>query len=277
MNSSRLSNRHKLWYYFILLIGTTIMVIPFAWMIITAFKTYAETINIPIVWFPAKWNFDNFSTVLNKLDFGQYYMNTIIVTVLIVSIQLFICSLAAYTFARMNFPLKNFIFFILLTVFMVPPQMTIIPKYLLMVKLQWVDTIFGLVVPSIFSVFSVFMLKQFFASLPQELEDAGKIDGCSYFRLYWNIMLPLCKSALIAITVLNVLWAWNELLWPLIVTSTDRMRVLSVAMAALQGQRGTQYHLIMAASVMTTAPMLAMYIVGQKYFISGIAFSAIKA
>jgi multiple sugar transport system permease protein len=275
--NNRLSWRSKSLYYLILLLGTTIMVIPFLWMILTGFKTYNETVALPIVWFPAKWNFDNFIMVIGQLDFGRYYVNTIIVTVLIVSIQLFICSLAAYAFSRMNFPGKNVIFFLLLVDFMVPPQMTIIPKYLIMVRLHWVDTIFGLVVPCLWSVFTVFMLRQFFSSLPKELEDSGKIDGCSYFRLYWNIMLPLCKSAMIAIGVLNVLWAWNNLLWPLIVTSTDKMRVLSVAMAVLQGQRTTQYHLIMAASVMTTAPMLLMYIIGQKHLISGIAFSGIKA
>ena len=164
----------------------------------------------------------------------------------------------------------------LLTVFMVPSQMTMIPKYLIITKLKWVDSLKALVIPNLFSVYTMFMLRQFFASLPRELEDAGKIDGCSYFRLYWNIEMPLCKSSIVAITVLNVLWGWNDLLWPLIATSSDKMRVLSVAMATLQGQHGTQYQLLMAAGVLAVIPMIIIYIFGQKYFIEGVAFSGLK-
>ena len=189
---------------------------------------------------------------------------------------MFLCSLAAFAFARMSFPGQKFLFFLLLTVFMVPAQMTLIPKYLIMVKLQWVDTLQGIIVPGIFSVYTVFMLKQAFEGLPKELEESAKLDGCSFFRIYWNILLPLCKSSLIAMGVLNVLWCWNELLWPLIVTSSDKLRVLAVAMATLQGEHGTKYQLIMAAGVIAVAPMLVMYIICQRYFIAGIAATGIK-
>ena len=175
----------------------------------------------------------------------------------------------------MNFS-KNFLFYMLLTVFMVPAQMAMIPKYLIITKLKWVDSLKGLVIPNLFSVYTMFMLRQFFASLPKDVEDAGKIDGCSYFRLYWNIEMPLCKSSIVAITVLNILWCWNDLLWPLIATSSDKMRVLSVAMATLQGQHCTQYHLLMAAGVLAIIPMLIIYIFGQRYFIEGIAFTGVK-
>ncbi len=262
--------------YAILIVGAVIMLVPFLWMVLTSFKTYAETVKIPVVWFPAEWNFNNYEEVLLRLDFLQYYKNTIVVTVLVTVIMLFIGSLSAFTFARMHFPFQNALFYMLLLVFMVPAQMTMIPKYFIISRLGWVDSLLALVVPNVFSVYTMFMLKQFFSSLPGELEDAGKIDGCSWFRLYWNIEMPLCKSSIVAITVLNVLWCWNDLLWPLIATSTDKMRVLSVAMATLQGQHGTEYHLLMAAGVMATIPMLIMYIFGQKYFMTGIAFSGLK-
>ncbi len=262
--------------YAILITGAVIMLVPFLWMVLTSFKTYAETVKIPVVWFPAEWNFNNYEEVLLRLDFLQYYKNTILVTVLVTVIMLFIGSLSAFTFARMHFPFQNALFYMLLLVFMVPAQMTMIPKYFIISRLGWVDSLLALVVPNVFSVYTMFMLKQFFSSLPGELEDAGKIDGCSWFRLYWNIEMPLCKSSIVAITVLNVLWCWNDLLWPLIATSTDKMRVLSVAMATLQGQHGTEYHLLMAAGVMATIPMLIMYIFGQKYFMTGIAFSGLK-
>ena len=262
--------------YAILIVGAVIMLVPFLWMVLTSFKTYAETVKIPVVWFPAEWNFNNYEEVLLRLDFLQYYKNTIVVTVLVTVIMLFIGSLSAFTFARMHFPFQNALFYMLLLVFMVPAQMTMIPKYFIISRLGWVDSLLALVVPNVFSVYTMFMLKQFFSSLPGELEDAGKIDGCSWFRLYWNIEMLLCKSSIVAITVLNVLWCWNDLLWPLIATSTDKMRVLSVAMATLQGQHGTEYHLLMAAGVMATIPMLIMYIFGQKYFMTGIAFSGLK-
>lgn len=262
--------------YIILAAGSVIMLLPFLWMILTSFKSYEETITIPIVWIPSEWKISNYTEVLMRLDFLKYYINTIIVTVVTIVLMMIFGSMAAYAFARMNFPFKNVIFAALLTIFMVPGQLTMIPKYLIISKLGWVDTLKGIVVPNIFSVYTMFLLRQFFASLPKELEDAGKIDGCSYFRLYWNISLPLCKSGLVAMTVLNVLWAWNELLWPLIATSTDKLRVLSVGMATLQGQHGTDYPLLMAAGVMAVIPMALMYIIGQKYFIAGIAFTGVK-
>ena len=276
MNKKSRELREKIISYTILTLGAVVMLVPFLWMILTSFKTYAETVKIPIQWLPSVWNLDNYREVLVKLDFVRYYGNTILVTVITTSLMLSIGSLSAFAFARMNFPLKNLLFYMLLTVFMVPSQMTMIPKYLIITKLKWVDSLKALVIPNLFSVYTMFMLRQFFASLPRELEDAGKIDGCSYFRLYWNIEMPLCKSSIVAITVLNVLWCWNDLLWPLIATSSDKMRVLSVAMATLQGQHGTQYQLLMAAGVLAVIPMIIIYIFGQKYFIEGVAFSGLK-
>jgi multiple sugar transport system permease protein len=263
--------------YIFLVLGAVIMLIPFMWMFLTAFKTYPEAVRIPVVWFPQTWNFKNFKTVLESLDFIRYYQNTIIVTVIVVSAQLLMCSLSAYTFARMNFPFKNILFFLLLMVFMVPPQMTLIPKYLLVAKLGWIDTLRGIIVPGVFSVYTVFMLRQFFQSLPRELEDAARIDGCSYFRIYWSIMLPLITNGIVAIGMLNILWAWNEVLWPLIVSGSDKTRVLSVAIATLQGGRqGAQYHLMMAASTLTMAPMIILYLICQRFFIVSISQTGIK-
>ena len=276
MNKKSRELREKIISYTILTLGAVVMLVPFLWMILTSFKTYAETVKVPIHWLPSVWKLDNYREVLVKLDFVRYYGNTILVTVITTSLMLFIGSLSAFAFARMKFPLKNLLFYMLLTVFMVPSQMTMIPKYLIITKLKWVDSLKALVIPNLFSVYTMFMLRQFFASLPRELEDAGKTDGCSYFRLYWNIEMPLCKSSIVAITVLNVLWCWNDLLWPLIATSSDKMRVLSVAMATLQGQHGTQYQLLMAAGVLAVIPMIIIYIFGQKYFIEGVAFSGLK-
>ncbi len=262
--------------YFVLSLGAVVMLVPFLWMILTSFKTYKETIAVPLVWIPEVWQWQNYLEVLVKFDFVRYYINTIIVTLTTVFFMMLFSSMAAFAFARLNFPFKNLIFSCLLVIFMVPAQLTMIPKYLIINQLHWVDTLKGIVIPNIFSVYSMFMLRQFFAGLPGEIEDAGKIDGCSYPRLFWNISLPLCKSGIVAMTVLNLLWAWNELLWPLIATNTDKLRVLSVGMATLQGQHSTDYPLLMAAGVMALIPMLIVYIIGQKYFITGIAFTGVK-
>lgn len=277
MEKSYVKNIWNILWLLILVLGALIMLIPFVWMFLTSFKTFAETMQIPIVWLPKKFSLVNYVEVLKKLNFSRYYLNTIIMTVLVVVGQLFLCSLAAYSFARLKFPGRNFIFFSILCILMVPPQMTLIPRYVMMNSFNWIDTFLALVIPVIPSAYGTFFLRQFFMTLPKELEDSGKIDGCSYFGIYWNILLPLCTSALIAYGIINILWSWNELLWPLTITNSENMRVLSIAMASLQGQYSTEYQLLMAASVMSTIPMIVMFVVGQKYFISGIAMTGLKA
>ena len=276
MSIKKRQKRSALLGYIILAVGAVFMIIPFLWMVLTSFKTYRETVKLPIQWFPAEWNFDNYVEVLKQLDFLRYYRNTILVTVTTLVAMTLIASLAAYAFARMEFPGKNVIFALLLVVYMVPPQMTMIPKYMMITKLGWVDTLAGIVVPNIFSVYTMFMLRQFFVSVPKELDEAAKLDGCSFFGIFWRVDLPLIRNGLIAITVLNLLWSWNDLLWPLIATSTDKMRVLSVAIATLNNSDGSQYQLLMAAGVLAVLPMLVIYAICQEYFMDGIMSSGVK-
>ena len=276
MSIKKRQKRSALLAYIILEVGAVFMIIPFLWMVLTSFKTYRETVKLPIQWFPAEWNFDNYVEVLKQLDFLRYYRNTILVTVTTLVAMTLIASLAAYAFARMEFPGKNVIFALLLVVYMVPPQMTMIPKYMMITKLGRVDTLAGIVVPNIFSVYTMFMLRQFFVSVPKELDEAAKLDGCSFFGIFWRVDLPLIRNGLIAITVLNLLWSWNDLLWPLIATSTDKMRVLSVAIATLNNSDGSQYQLLMAAGVLAVLPMLVIYAICQEYFMDGIMSSGVK-
>ena len=257
MSIKKRQKRSALLAYIILAVGAVFMIIPFLWMVLTSFKTYRETVKLPIQWFPAEWNFDNYVEVLKQLDFLRYYRNTILVTVTTLVAMTLIASLADYAFARMEFPGKNVIFAFLLVVYMVPPQMTMIPKYMMITKLGWVDTLAGIVVPNIFSVYT-------------------KLDGCSFFGIFWRVDLPLIRNGLIAITVLNLLWSWNDLLWPLIATSTDKMRVLSVAIATLNNSDGSQYQLLMAAGVLAVLPMLVIYAICQEYFMDGIMSSGVK-
>jgi len=253
------------------------MVIPFFWMIMTSLKTYQETLAIPIKWFPSSLYLGNFQDVLNRLSFGRYYLNTIFVSCTITIIQALFCSMAGYGFARLTFPGRDILFFGILSVLMIPSQMTLIPSFALLSRLGWIDTYKGLIIPNLFSAYGTFFLRQFYKTMPAELEEAAIIDGCSRFSVWWRILMPLCGTAIAAFSVFTLLWAWNDLMWPLIMTSRESIRVLSVGIATLFGEHGTRYNLIMAASTLATAPMILVFILLQKQFISGIAVTGLKA
>lgn len=261
----------------ILGLGTVVMIVPFIWMVLTSFKTYQETLAVPIQWFPSSFQLDNYKEVLNKLNFGRYYVNTIITTTSVTILQVLICSMAAYGFARLEFPGRNFMFFLVLSMLMIPQQMTLIPSFVLLSRLSWIDTFAALIIPNMFSSYGTFFLRQFFLSIPRELEEAAIIDGCSRFGIFWRIFLPLSSTALSAFAIFTILWSWNDLLWPLIMTSKDSVRVLSVGIATLVGQHATKNNLLMAASVLATAPMIAIFIIFQKQFIEGVSMTGIKA
>jgi multiple sugar transport system permease protein len=263
--------------FVVLSIGSLVMIAPFIWMVLTAFKTYPETLAIPIKWLPSSLKLTNFTEVLSRLNFARYYVNTIIVAISITALQVLFCSMAGYGFARLNFPGRDVLFFILLSVLMIPSQMTLIPSFVLLSRLNWIDTFTGLIIPNAFSAYGTFFLRQFFKSLPGELEEAAIIDGCSRLGIYWRIFMPLCGTAVAAFSVFTVLWAWNDLMWPLIMTSKDSVRVLSVGIATLFGEHGSRYNLLMAASMLATAPMIVLFLFLQKQFITGIAVTGLKA
>lgn len=265
-----------LWVHVTLLIGAVIMIGPFLWMLSTSLKTYAESMQVPPQWIPTEWHFDNYAKVMDTINFAQYYLNTFLMTAGRTIGQLLLCSLAAYAFACMRFPGKSLIFVAMLSVLMIPSQVILIPSYVIMRNLEWLDTFYVLIVPGIFSAFGTFLLRQFFMGLPRELEEAAKIDGSSYFGIFWRIYLPLSKSALVSLAIFTILASWNDLQWPLIMTSEDSMRVLSIGISSFQGQHATDYPLLMAAAVMATIPVILIFIFFQRYFIEGIAMSGIK-
>jgi multiple sugar transport system permease protein len=251
-------------------------VVPFLWMILTAFKTYEESIHIPMLLLPTSWKLDNFAEVLRKFPFVHFYANTFLMMLIVVIGQLFICSLAAYAFARLRFWGKGLIFLLCLSLMMVPGQIFLIPRYTLMVKWGLADTITALWFPKLFSVFGVFMLRQFFAALPRELDEAAKIDGCSYPGIYGRIMLPLIKPGLVSLGILIALDSWKDLMWPLIVNTDMKKQTLSAGLAYLIGEHTTIYPLVMAGGIMAAAPMIVIFFIFQKFFIEGIASSGVK-
>jgi len=260
-----------------LIAGAALVVGPFAWMILTSLKTLGESTQVPPVVIPADWRWSNYREVWTTLPFAAFYTNTILMTIGRTLGQLVFCSLAAYAFARIAFPGRDMLFVLLLSVLMVPAQVFLIPQYLIMSRLGWVNTLQALIVPGMFSAFGTFLLRQFFMSMPAELEEAAKLDGANHFQIYWRVMLPLAKSGLIALAIITIRWSWNDLLWPLIVINSPTKMVLSAGLASLQGQYLTNYPVLMAGAALATWPLIVLFFVFQRHFVEGIALSGSKA
>ena len=265
-----------LFVHIVLIAGTLLTVFPFLWMIFTSFKGIGETMRIPPTILPESLKLDGYKGVLEALPFARVYLNTIIVTVITVLGQILFCSMAAFAFARLRFRGKNLIFIIILSVLMVPSQMFIMPQYLIMQKLGVLDSLPALFIQNLCSAFTVFLLRQFFMSLPKELEEAAIVDGCGFFRIYAQIMLPLIKPGIVAVVIFTGKSAWNSFMWPMIAnTSPDKM-ILAPALATLQGQFTTNYPMQMSGAVMSVVPVIVMFFIFQKQFIEGVAHTGVK-
>ena len=266
----------KLLIHIILLLGLGITIFPFFWMVLTSFKTTGEAMQIPPTIFPKKFITVAYSQIVSSLPFARIYLNTILSTVITVLAQLVFCAMAGYAFARIKFPFKNTIFILLLSVLMVPGQIFLIPQYLIIQKMGLLDTIPALFIPNLFSAFGTFLMRQFFLSLPEELEEAAIIDGCSRYQIYWRIMLPLVKPGLVTLSIFTFKFAWNDFMWPLIVNTSPKNMILGPALSTLQGQYTSQYPMQMAGAVLAVIPVIAVFFIFQKQFIEGVAQSGIK-
>lgn len=274
--SKLISGLGKYWIHLVLTLVTVLMIGPFIWMFLTSIKTYEETIQVPVIWFPDEIRWINYQIVNEKFPFLRLYLNTIIVVIATVFTQLAFSSLAAYAFARLHFPGKNVLFLFMLSLLMVPGQIFLIPQYQIIVALNLTDTLTALILPNMFSVFGVFLLRQFFAAIPQELEDAARIDGCNNFRIYWQIMMPLVTPGLVAMGILTMIGAWKELLWPLIVNQSIDKMTLSAGLANLIGEHTTYHEQVMAGAVISVLPMIIIFAFFQRKFVESIAQTGVK-
>ena len=259
-----------------LVLSSSLILVPFLWMILTSLKTLGESTQVPPIIFPAVLRWSNYAEVLRTLPFVAYYLNTILMTAGRTLGQLLLCSLAAYAFARIEFPGRNVLFILMLSVLMIPGYVVLLPQYIIMKDLGWVNTLQALIVPGLFSAFGTFLLRQFFMTLPKELDEAAKLDGANHFQIYWHVILPLAKPALIALAIFVCLWSWNDLLWPLVVTDSPDKMTLSVGLAMLQGVHLTDFPILMAGAVLASWPMLVLFACLQRYFIEGIAITGTK-
>lgn len=262
-------------YLILSLIGFT-MLIPFLWMLSTSLKDSSNIFIFPPQWIPKPFVFKNYYDTLTLVPFGRFFLNSLIVAICVTCGQLITSSLAAYAFARLKFPARDVIFLIFLGTMMIPFQVTMIPVYILMRKLGWIDTYYALIVPNLFSAYGCFLLRQFFLTIPEELEEAAKIDGCGYFTIYRKIILPLSLPALITLFVFTFMGSWNNFIWPLIVVNSTEMQTLPLGLTTFRDLYTTQWTLVMAGTVISLLPILIIFIIAQRYFVEGITLSGIK-
>jgi multiple sugar transport system permease protein len=253
-----------------------IFLLPFVWSLGTSLKPMKDLFQVTPSLIPSEVRWQNYQDVLDRVPFLRFYANTIIVTAARVIGQVLLASMAAFAFSRLRFPGRDVLFFLLLAGLMVPEQVLIIPNYVLMRQVGWLDTYPGLIVPLLFSAFGTFLIRQYLLSIPADYQEAATIEGANPFQIYWQIYLPLAKPALAAFAFLVMLWSWNEFLWALIMTSRTEMRVLSVGIALFQGQHFSNNAFLLAAANMATIPVLILFLVFQRQLVEGITLSGLK-
>lgn len=268
--------RHLWLVYTLLITGAVIMVFPFIWEILTSFKTLSAAASVPPTVLPLPPTTRAYDKVLNTIPFWHLLGNSVLLTVIRTIGQVALCTMAGYGFARFTFPGKNILFIGFLAILMVPGQLFILPQYEIIQQLGMLNTILGIALPGLFSVFGTFLLRQFFQSLPMDMEEAARLDGANEWQIFWHVMLPLARPGIIALIVLTSLWSWNDFLWPLVVASNESSMPLSVGLTLLTDLRLKDDPLLMAGALLASLPMIVVFIVLQRQFIKGIAFTGVK-
>ena len=267
----------KILFYLVLILFALFFVLPLLWMVVTAFKPFEEWLTPN--WIPVNPTLENFTSIFNdkSLPVVNWFLNSLLIASLFTLVILIIDSLAGYAYARLEFPGKNLLFGLMLATLVMPGIMFLIPNYLTVARLGWIGSIQGVIVPGFAGVFGVFFMRQFFQSLPKELEEAAYIDGASVWRTFFSVILPLSKGPLITLGIITFLTSWNDFLWPLLILGGDRQELtLPVGLATLQGQYTFDYGKLMAGALVLTIPVLILYAVFQRYIIRSISMTGIK-
>ncbi|MFH1904669.1 MAG: carbohydrate ABC transporter permease [bacterium] len=266
----------KTLWYIILSIGAFTMLIPLLWMISTSLKVPGAVFTFPPQWIPRPVLWRNYIDAWRAVPFGRFYINSLAVAFVTTSGVLLTSSLAGYAFSRLEFPGRDKIFFLYLATMMLPGAVTMIPTFILMKNIGWVDTYKALMIPTIFTAYGTFLLRQFFMSLPSALEDAARIDGCTKLGIYWHVILPLSKPALATLGTMSFIGSWNNFMWPLIMINSVEKKTLPIGLASFQGLYSTDWTLLMAASIIVMIPALIVFVFAQRYFVEGIKLSGVK-
>jgi len=279
---SRWAGQRNNWFaiglgYVGMLLCLLIIGLPVYWMIIGAFKNTQEVYRIPPTWIPAEPTLANFGNAWNSAPFGRYYINTLITTIFGSTFEIFFAVTSAYAFVFLRFPKKDWLFLVLLATLMVPGQVTILPNFLTVSRLGWVNSYQGIVIPGASVAYGTFLLRQYYRTLPIEILDASHVDGSGHLRTLWAIVLPLAKPAIVSFALLSIVSKWNDFLWPLIVTNTRDMRVLPIGIYWLLVEEGTiDWGVVMAGTLFVVLPVVLVFLYAQRYIVDGIAAGAVK-
>jgi multiple sugar transport system permease protein len=279
MKTKSLGNSRKIGKiitYAVLILGTIIMVFPFVWMILTSSKTVSESMQVPPSILPAKIILDNFKDAIDSLPFVRMYINTGLMILFRVLFAVIFSSMAGYAFAKLKFKGKNLLFGIVVMQMMLPSQIFIIPQYQMVAKLGMANTVFALVFPGLVSAFGTFFLRQAYMGIPNEIGEAAYLDGCNQWQAFVKVMFPLTSSSVAALTVFTAVFAYGDLMWPLVVNSDLNMMTLSSGLATLRGQFSTNFPVLMAGSLLAMLPMVILYLIFQRQFIEGVAMTGGK-
>jgi multiple sugar transport system permease protein len=266
----------RLVLYALAAIAFVVLAGPLLWMVASALKTRTEVLANPPSVLPADPQLGNFADVFEQVPFARYMLNSALVATVVTLVSLLFHSMAAYSLARLRYPGRNAIFLAILSTLMVPFTVIVVPLFIIVDWLGWVDTYWGLIVPMIPHAFGIFLLRQFYLSIPRELEEAAIVDGASLMRVYWSIILPLSRPILAALGIFFFLANWNNFLWPLVVTQSQDLWVVQLGIQQFTGERGSQYHLIMAASTLAALPTLLLFFVLQRRLVEGIKLTGLK-
>jgi multiple sugar transport system permease protein/alpha-1,4-digalacturonate transport system permease protein len=260
----------------LLVAGAFVMLFPLYWMLATAIRPRTELFSGGFHLFPSDLVWSNFSEAWGKLPFTQFYVNSLIIAAIAVVITVFINLLAGYTFAKYDFPGRNIIFLLLISTLMIPIQVIMVPEFLIITKLGWVNTYAGVIVPRAAEAFGIFMVRQFMVSIPDELIEAARLDGAGEFKIFWKVVLPLSWPVVAVLTIFTFMWRWNDFAWPLVVLQDRASYTVTLGLNLMKGQFFTDWTGIMSMSLVSILPMLLVFIFFQRYFIQGIASTGIK-
>lgn len=269
-------NKKNIAIYIVLALGGIIMVFPYVWMILSAFKTPAEVNTSPPTWLPSSFNFDNFIYAFQTAPFAQYFVNSVIVTICCVCTTLFTTILAAFAFSRLSFKGRDLVFSLFLALMMVPFEMLVITNYSTIANLKLINTIPGLIIPFTSSIFYTYILRNFFFAIPDSLYWSARVDGSSNWKYLWKIMVPIAKPAIVTITLLNAITSWNSFLWPLLIANTNKIRTLPIGLYAFITEGGVRYERLMAAATIVVIPMIILFLFARKSIVSGVARGGMK-
>lgn len=263
-------------WHFVLIPIALLFVIPFAQMVLASVSPAEDLVKFPPPFIPSRITFDGFIGLFADTEILRWLLNSTIVSVIAIVAHMVLCSLAGYGFARLRFRGRNFSFFMIIATIMIPTQLLMIPTYILFARVGIIDTLASAFVPWLASAFGIFLMRQFFLSLPGELEEAAALDGCNRWQIFYRVVLPLAKPALATLAIFTLLSSWNDLVWPLIAISSDHNFTIQLGISNFQGTRRTQWSLLMAANVIATLPLVLFFLVAQKHFIATMTMSGMK-